>query len=472
MTMTRFLPRAVLTLSVVALAACATTVQTPAGYPSAPARADAAAPAAALPDLSAALRCMDELLLDYGARDLTVVAEDLADASRKTTATKDLLIAAVSDMSRRSRAIRIVAQGAEAGASLHAARPQYVLRGSVSRHDDRTLGVGLTLMNAQDGSAVPGVASRRQMPAAPGDQALRPLVEAGTIEVFGRLAKVPYWTCLGQKPDDPAVATEIRDWYDAMATRPKEIIEYFQAQLRLRGAYAGPIDGAPNVAFNDAVARYREALGLTREPRLTTDFLQAYLGASHRELKARVAAPATVAAAPVAVAAHVAAPAAAPAAAPITAPAAQQPPTPVAPAPLAVQVAAANDTRRFDRGEAVRLTVRPTRDAHVYCFLLDENRQISRFFPNRFQRDSRVDAGVGLQLPGAMRFEIRMNAKGVQETVECFATERDVLPELPATLAASDFAPLPAASLDQLRDTFARAARGGLAHASFEVRPK
>jgi hypothetical protein len=56
--------------------------------------------------------------------------------------------------------------------------------------------------------------------------------------------------------------------------------------------------------------------------------------------------------------------------------------------------------------------------------------------------------------------------------VACYATERDVLPELPATLAASDFAPLPVASLDQLRDAFTRAARGKLAQAALEVRPK
>jgi hypothetical protein len=393
-----------------------------------------AVPAFANNDLSGALRCMDELLLDHGARDLTVVAEDLADPARKAGASKDLLIAAVSDMSRRSRAIRITAQGAD-GAAPQAARPQYLLRGSLSRPDDRTLGVDLTLMTTQDGSAVPGVASRRQIPAEPGDAALRALVQGATIEVFGRLAKVPYWSCLGQPQDDPAVVAEIGDWYDAMAARPKEIIEFFQAQLRHRGAYDGPIDGAVNPQFNDAVARYRAALGLSRAPRLSKDFLSAWLAANHRELKTQVAA------------------------APL-------------PAPLAVQVNAGNEGAGFARDEVIRLTVRPTRDAHVYCFLQDENRQISRFFPNRFQRDSRVDAGVGLQLPGAMRFEIRMNAKGVGETVACFATERDVLPELPATLAAADFAPLPAASLEAVREAFSSAARGTVAQASLEVRPR
>jgi hypothetical protein len=460
MTLPRPFLHAALSLVAATLAACAAPGDTAPGYPGAPATPAAAspaaaAPAAALPDLSAGLRCMDELLLDYGARDLTVIAEDLADPARKAAATKDLLIAAVSDMSRRSRAIRIVPQGPSALASGQAAPPQYLLRGSVVRHDERTLGVELALMTTQDGSAVPGVTSRRQLQGGHGDPALRPLVEAGTIEIFGRLAKVPYWTCLGRGHDDPATATEVRDWYDAMAARPKEIIEYFQSQLRLRGAYAGAIDGAPNAAFNDAVARYREALGLAREPRLTRDFLQAYLAASHRDLKAKLPPEPVAAAAPVAVPAQAAQPAAT-----------------VAPVRLALQVSAENDTRRFGRDEPVRLTVRPTRDAHVYCFLQDENRAISRFFPNRFQRDSRVDAGAGLQLPGAMRFEIRMNGKGVPETVACFATERDVLPQLPPAVAAGDFAALPVKTMDELRGTFERAARGAFAHSALDMQPR
>ena len=77
-----------------------------------------------------------------------------------------------------------------------------------------------------------------------------------------------------------------------------------------------------------------------------------------------------------------------------------------------------------------------------------------------------------MQLPGTMRFEIRMNGKGVKETVSCFATERDVLAELPASLNAPDFAPLPVASLEQVRGAFSQAAGGALAHESFQIRPR
>ena len=77
-----------------------------------------------------------------------------------------------------------------------------------------------------------------------------------------------------------------------------------------------------------------------------------------------------------------------------------------------------------------------------------------------------------MQLPGAMRFEIVMNPRGVPETVACFATERDVLPELPAGLNGGDFHPLPVASLEQVRAGLRQGQPGALAQDSFQIRPR
>jgi len=409
---------------------------------------------------------MDHLLVDYGARDLTVSVGEIADPTRKLAAgVNGMLASAVSDMTRRSRAVRLMAYGPEAGQ----AKPQYVLRGTLGAAEGAATGLELTLLTTQDFAVVPGVTARNQLVrphkgeaelrklgtrvrvAGGGDaasQSLRALVEMSAIEIVGRLARVPYWTCLGATDDDPAVAAEVRDWHDAMVARPAEIIEYFQSQLRLRKLYDGPIDGVVNPQIKEAVARYREALGLSREPKLSQEFLKAYLAADHRRVEAKARPAATEG------------PAVASAVAP-------QPP-----APLAVRVAAANDARRFARGEVVELTVKPSRDAHVYCFWQDENRKITRFFPNRFHRDSRVGAAQGVRLPGAMRFEIRMNPRGVPETVSCFATERDVLADLPDGLGAADFDPLPVATLEQVRQVFAAVSAGALAQDVLRVQPK
>ena len=90
----------------------------------------------------------------------------------------------------------------------------------------------------------------------------------------------------------------------------------------------------------------------------------------------------------------------------------------------------------------------------------------------RFLREARVAAAEGVRLPGAMRFEIRMNPRGVQETVSCFATERDVLAELPGGLGAADFDPLPVATLEQLRSGFVSVTGGTLGQEVFHVQPK
>lgn len=536
---TRLFLRTTLSLCVAALSACATldadkhVAEKAKEMKTGP----TSAPYKSITSFANGLRCMDNLLLEYGTRDVAVIVEDLADQTKKVNAgTKDMLISAVSDMTRRSRAIRLVAYGQDSGNTVgflfQALRrdhfsvvPQYSLRGSISQFDDAlvrrnvdagvsitpylglgyastsqasVLGIDLTMLSTQDLGVVPGVASRNSVilfKAGKGfdgeaeyhkfginfslstatqegqSQALRSLVELAAIELFGRLAKVPYWSCLGASNNDEAVQSEMRDWYDAMLANPTEIIEYFQQQMRARRVYDGPIDGVVNPQIKEAVARYREALGLSREPKLSYDFFQAYLSANHREVSSRVepvvteAVPPAPAAPPAAAAAAAAAPAAGKIAAAVGAAAAT-------PGRLNLQLSTLNNVTRFGGGEPVLLSVMPTRNAHVYCYLQDENLQISRFFPNRFRKDSRVEAGRGLQLPGAMRFEIRMNPRGKQETVSCFATERDVMPDLPGTFAGTDFEPLPIVSLEQLREAFVTVSGGNIAQEYFHVQPK
>lgn len=462
-------------LAITALAACATQAPAPAAKTTG-AQVGPAAAARVIADLPAMRRCMDNLLADHGMRDVPVRVEPLADAaSRSDAGATDLLVSAVSDMTQRSRAIRVVAPDPGTASA------QYVLRGAIRPVESGTspgpaatvIGVDLTLFSARDMSVVPGTASRNVMtlprtaagasgnaeirkfgaqfslPTGTGQgqaQALRALVDVASIELIGRLSKVPYWTCFGAGAADPGVAAEIQDWYDTMAARPAEIIGWFQAQLALRRVYDGPLDGAVNPALKEAVASYRDALGLSREPKLSLDFFHAYLGADHGALASRLAS--TRATPAVAVALPVAPPRAA----------------------LGLRIAAASGAQRFARGEAVQLTVRPSREAYVYCYLQDETRKVTRFFPNRFQRDARVAAGTTLQLPGAMRFEILMNPRGVPETVACFATETDVLARLPSSVTAGDLAPLPVDSIEQVHAAFVQASGGSFVRESFLMR--
>jgi peptidoglycan hydrolase-like protein with peptidoglycan-binding domain len=475
--------RTALSLAAAALlAACAATAPEPTPPPN----------GRAVEDFSAGLRCMDDLLLDHGVRELPLAVSEPPDSGgRQSVVPRDLLQSTFNAMSKRSRALRVTVAGtaAQGGAGT-------VVQGVVQRPDAATRAVTLGLLSARDRSVLPDAAATQRatlhgdvaqirsfgqsfiVPARGGDaQAVRAAVEAAGIQLVGRLTRVPYWSCLGAEAEHPEVEAEIRDWYDNLAARPKDLIGWFQNQLRVRGVYGGPADGVVNAQTKEAVARYREALGLSREPKLTHDFLRAYLRADHRQIAARTAAapaPASTAQAP--------APAPVPTPAPAPAPAVAKAAPPAAPAvavaaaapvasPLALRVATPNDALRFGRGERIALDLRPSRDAYVYCFHQDEHRQVRRFFPNRFQADARVNAAAGLQLPGAMRFELRMNALGAKESVSCFATERDVLATLPANMVAADFTPLPV-SLEQLREAFVRASAGTMAHELLALQPR
>ena len=481
-----------------------------------------AAPFKSITSFSDGLRCMDNMLLDYGVRDVSVIVEDILDETKKVNAgTKDMLISAISDMTKRSRAIRTIAYGKDSGNTIgflaqaqqrdhFAVVPPYGIRGSISQFDDAivrktldggisiepfinvgvaktatasVIGLDLNVLATSDLSVVSGVSSRNSVifikegKGVDGEatikkfginfsmsvarqegqsQSLRTLVELASIELVGRLARVPYWTCLGATDADAAVQTEITDWYDSMAANPAELIEYFQRQLRARQVYYGRIDGVVNDDFKESVSRYREALGESREPKFTIEFFRAYLRSDHRAMLGKVqpVLPAT----PVAAAAPAAA-AATPSAAPATADGAA----------LALSVASASGTREFRRGAAIDLLIQPSRDAHVYCYLRDENASIQRIFPSRFAKDSLVPAARRLELPGKQRFQIVANDKGVRETVACYATDRDVLAELPAAAAGTDFTPLPVKSIAELSAAFAATTRNKFAEGSFHV---
>ncbi|MEJ8853275.1 DUF4384 domain-containing protein [Variovorax robiniae] len=481
-------------------------------------------PQRSITGFSYSLRCMDTLLLDYGVRDVTMLTEEITDETKKLNAgTRDMLISSVSDMSRRSRAVRLVAFGKDTlnvvsflataqSQGAYQAIPLYDIKGSVSQFDENliknqkdgglgifpylNLGVAkdaassmlaldLSVLTTSDMGVLPGVTSRnsvvilKQGSGFDGDaayrkfginysmnlarsegqtQALRGLVELAAVELIGKLTKTPYWTCLGVS--DPKANEETKlemfDWYHSMAATRVELIAYFQNQLRRRGFYDGPIDGEFNPAVDEAISNYREALGLSRKALLDEEFFYAFLAADHTKIPrpaqpARYVPPTAVAGAP----ASPSAPAPAPQA-----------------APLKLSVSAPKQQTRFARGESINLALQPSQDAHVYCYLQDEDSKVIRFFPNRFARDSRIAAAQPLNLPGAMRFQLSMNTKGVPETISCFATQQDVMASLPQQMVGTDFEPLPGASLQMIRAAFEKASGGKVAQENFHVQAK
>ena len=480
------------------------------------------APFRSITGFSSSLRCMDNLMIDHGVRDVSMLVEDIVDQTKKVNAgTRDMLISAVSDMTRRSRAIRVIAFGRDATnvisflasaqrQNAYEVTPQFDIKGSVSQFDENVirnqrdfgfgiqpflnlgasrdaassvLGLDLSVLTTDDMSILPGVTSRnsvvilKQGSGTDADaayhkfgvsfsmslsksegqaQALRGLVELAVIELMGKLTKTPYWSCLGADPKgSEEIRAEMSDWYYAMAASRVELIAYFQNQLRRRGFYEGPIDGQFNPAIDEAIGNYRAALGLSKQALLDEALFNAYLTADHTKIP-RPEKPAT-------------APAAAPA--PTLSAAALSRPTPQA-EPMRLLLATQNGQTSFASGEAISLTLRPNRDAYVYCYLLDEQAKVTRFFPNRFAKDPLIAAAQALQLPGRMRFQLAIKSRGARESIACFATPKDVMAQLSASVVGIDFEPLPVKSLEQVRAAFVAATGGALAQETLHVQAK
>lgn len=467
-------------------------------------------PSVALTSFSEGLRCVDLLLLDFGVRNVSILVEDLDDQTKKVTAgTKDMLISAFQEATKRSRAVRLVAFGNDArNASTFLDRaqrqsqyqnvPDFGIRGSVSQFDDnvikksadagfsigdllsaglavssssKVMGVDLTAMRLEDFSVVPGVSSKNAiviLQQGSGTDAsatirkfnvnyqastsrsegtaiaLRNLIELATIELLGRLVKVPYWRCLNAKDDDAEVTSEIADWFEGMAQSDgrTELFAYFQYHLSRLGLYDAEVNGIPSKELALAVRRYRTVLGLSETSDLNAELFAKHLSANRQTVRHKVEALL--------------------AGLPPSKPAVEE----AAPAPAAttqaIELRFLPSPTQTQAGAEADVKLAVSSDATVYCFLLDAQGVVMRLLPNAGARQVRVNAGQTLLLRGEApqaQWRIHVHEKGLRETVGCFASEGNLVTRLPNVLQGSDFQAIPGiGSLEQIRDLIRSAA--------------
>lgn len=504
-----FRPKLFAAAAALACSACATPQSRP---PAAPRPTVQLQPAAsgpkALPQrnlthFADGLRCMDDLLFRFGVRDVSVMIEEMQDQSRRLGAgTRDMMVSAVADMTRRSRGVRLVTFGQDNQNVVQllsiAQRlndfkvvPQYDIRGSITQFDEdvtrKQAGFGVSLLPAlfsaraasvsqasvlgfdasvvttSDLSLVPGASSKNTVVVTRDDkgvgdgqaqirngslsfsfgvarnegiaQSLRNMIELSTIELTGKLLRVPYWTCLNIDSQHPEVQREMEDWFLSAQGTP-ELTRFFQEQLRNRRFYDGPADGAPNAATSEALGAYRVALGLKQEGEPELELFKAFL---LRPIPQPPAKP-FVAAKP----------------APGTAVAE------AAPAGKEVKLAVQLSKTRYRKGDPIEMTVSTAQPGYVYCYVQSPaSGKIQRIFPNRFARDPRVEANTPMVLPGAQGFKVTAGAQGEkQQAVGCFATEREVYNELPPQLRWGDFEEIRLGTFEEIREAFAIVAKG------------
>ncbi len=438
-----------------------------------------------------ALRCMDFAFLTYGVKNLSLLVEDLPDATRKVNASgKDMMISAISQMTRRSRALQLVAfsindqtLGAVIGMNTRNrvldVAPDFTIRGSVSQFDDSVIrkqgdvGLGwnvfnagaagqgsasvlaldLSVINTNELTLVPGVTSKNSVltirtgKGADGEintrkfgvnfsfvqarsegtaQALRTLAELAAIELTGKLTRIPYWTCLGVTDEDPQVLTEITDWWETLAADPPSLVAYLQQQMRARQLYKGEVNGLVDDSLLHSIGIYQRAMGLSADATINFEFFQAYLKTDHARVqeKAKVLAAADPGPAPAS-------------GQPGTAAAAAAAPVPTVTATGKATVAIAQQSSAVPlvrvvplqgpdsfqtRGVPYEIEVSVDEDASLYCYMVDEYRQTTQFFPNPVHRDPAVRGGARIQFPGTMPFRLIASPRGNPESIACFAT--------------------------------------------------
>ncbi len=446
------------------------------------------------------LRCMDGLLGSYGA-EASLIVEDLNDKTQKMPAgTTDMFISAMSQMTRRSRAIKTIAfsedtknltnymlQSGAQQAFQPELVPTYTVRGSISQFDDnlakktKDIGVGfggdtdfigvggagstsinmvaldLAVVRSMDYSIVPGVNSRNSA-------AILQQGDGFDGEASYKKFSINFLTSFS-KSDGKTVA--VRNLVEMSAVEligKLTKVPYWRclgASLEQPDVSAEIEDwhesmvGAEKLAF---YIRHLKVIGSLPDddtpidgPMFKTAF-ETYVQALGLPFEGSFTLDimrAHFAAEPDEVMARIEAGTAAVVA---QVQAAEPAPAPVAAPPTAVaaksSVVAASQPRLLvtalrpdgDNTDTVGFQMTAAEDLHIYCFLADETGAVLRVFPNRWQRSARLHAGNAVAVPMRGSFSIQSNEK--MQEIRCLGAPKPLESQLPPALVGADLSPI------------------------------
>ena len=457
------------------------------------------------------LRCMDDMLYRFGVRDVSVMIEEMQDQSHRLGAgTRDMMVSAFADMTRRSRGVRLVTFGQDNQNVVQllalAQRqndfkvvPHYDIRGSITQFDEdvtRTQsGLGASLVSAITGpllglrfnrtqqTSVMGfdasVISTADLSLMPGATSKNTVVvtreESGVGDGLAQIRNGSLSLSFGVSRNE-GVAQSLRNMIELSA------IELTGKLLRLPYWSCLNLDvGHPEVRreMEDWFVSLQGSAEVTRFFQQQLRFRKFYDGPTDGKPNAAYS---------VALAEYRRAlgmrtdgepdfalwqafslnPIPAPPPQPFTVDKAAASPGTTADAattgkPIALSVRVTKT--RYRAGDAVELSLTTSRAAYVYCYVQSpSNGKIQRIFPNRFARDPRLEANTELSIPGAQGFKVPAGAEGVKrQTLGCLATEREVYNDLPPPLRWGDFEDIRLGTFEEIRDAFQQVAKAPVA---------
>jgi serine/threonine protein kinase len=105
-------------------------------------------------------------------------------------------------------------------------------------------------------------------------------------------------------------------------------------------------------------------------------------------------------------------------------------------------------------GKSFNITILSNLNAYLYCYFEKYDKEIIRFFPNRFEQNAQIIAQIPLILPGQFPFEMNINEQGLTERIACFTFEQDIADKISAKQFGIDFESLDYQSLEEIGQSF------------------
>jgi hypothetical protein len=495
------------------VAGCA---QTPAPNPPSAAHVPnpGARPVRNVTDFTEGLRCTDDLMLRFGTRDLVLVLEDVQDKTGHIPAggAREMLISAVSDLTKRSRAVRLVAVSGDAqnlNALLQSAKrdspfhvvPQYAWRGSFTQFDADiqtrhsvfgAIFAPLFNLGGSSDSAQSAIAMDANL-VRTDDLTLVPSASSRNVIVITRSDSGGKGDAGGAQGSSgsSALVSKLGITYsfavtsqDAIAQSARALVELAAIETIGRLAQVpywkclGGDEAAPDVA--------REIedwfIVLERDGRLTS-WIQDDLRTRRRFDGATDGQPSAEFAAAVVQARRDLGldPSDAIDLALFRALIADRlPALPVRVLHAGGDAQQGNSEREGSLdlrtsiaagapGAGLALEIASRRDQFVYCYRSTSAGKVQRVFPNRFHPDPMLRAGRRIAVPGTDPFELLLDTQGDATHFACIASSLEIYNELPPKLRWGDFQDIGFKDLASLRGAFEQTAGSRLAYVEREV---
>lgn len=484
-------------------------------------------PTRSISSFSDSLMCMDHLFRETGMSSVLITSKAIPDYSGKiAVATKEMVITALSQMSRVSNAFRFVDYEVNIAQQdtvqnlttlllnnnqIRLQRPALYVSGAVAFVDQQVtsnnvdvgtsasrletgysqsrrssvIGMELHLGDFRSRTIIPGLDSANEIVIGSGGQgldlsgrignygvqfnvgrdytqgsgpAIRTLVELAMIELLGKWARVPYWQCLTLEQNHPEFMRQMREWYeDASPTARSKLVK---RSLMRRGYLSN--ENSDEATLSAALARFQ-----TDERLVTTgiiDFstyersLRNFVSLTPEGQLQRIGWESATGNNTIA-----------------------ESNKQIEPPDVDLQVENIMLGRTgFEQGEQIFLSATISRAAYLSCYMRNARNEVIRILPNSTNKSGWVPGSQAIRIPDWMSptpgFVMDAGLPG-QESVGCFASDKDLTTKLPEALQTTAFQPLHGiTTLEQITDQMRSAAGSGssvgLGQLRWEVTPK